>query len=607
MTHPVIAEVTQRIAMRSAEQRHRYLARMQAAAENGPARGRLACANLAHGFAASGTRDKAALRRMVKPNIAIVSSYNDMLSAHKPFESYPARLKEAVLEAGGIAQFAGGVPAMCDGITQGRDGMQLSLFSRDVIAMATAIALSHDMFDGTLLLGVCDKIVPGMLIGALGFGHLPAIFVPAGPMTSGLPNNEKSRIRQLHAEGKVGRDELLDAEAASYHGSGTCTFYGTANSNQLLMEAMGLHLPGASLVNPDTPLRDALTAEAGRRLAGLTALGESYTPVGAIVDERAVVNGCVALLATGGSTNHTMHLVAIARAAGITLSWNDIGDLSAVVPLLARVYPNGRADVNHFHAAGGMACVINSLLDAGLMHDDVRTVAGDGLRRYASEPRLDSEGLRWVDGARASLDTTVLRTADDPFAPDGGLKTLTGNLGTSVIKTSALDQRHRSVTAPAMVFDSQEQFLEAFQSGWLERDLIAVLRYQGPQGLGMPELHKLTPALGVLQDRGHRVALVTDGRMSGASGKVPAAIHLTPEAAADGPLARVTDGDVITLDADAGVLTIHVDDDQFTARVATGRPPSDDEWVGTGRELFASMRAAVGPADQGASIFRSIS
>ncbi|HTI74407.1 MAG TPA: phosphogluconate dehydratase [Mycobacterium sp.] len=605
--HPVITDVTGRIVARSAKQRNAYLERMAAAAETGPARGRLACANLAHGFAASDTRDKKALRRMVKPNIAIVSSYNDMLSAHKPFETYPTRLKQSVLEAGGIAQFAGGVPAMCDGITQGRNGMQLSLFSRDVIAMATAIALSHDMFDAALLLGVCDKIVPGMLIGALGFGHLPAIFVPAGPMTSGLPNNEKARIRQLHAEGKVGRDALLDAEAASYHGSGTCTFYGTANSNQLLMEAMGLHLPGASLVNPDTPLRDALTAEAGRRVAGLTALGDEYTPVGAIVDERAVVNGCVALLATGGSTNHTMHLVAIARAAGITLSWKDIADLSAVVPLLARVYPNGKADINHFHAAGGMACVIHSLLDAGLMHDDVRTVAGDGLYRYSSEPRLDGEGLRWVEGARESLDTTVLRTADDPFAPDGGLKTLTGNLGTSVIKTSAVDPQHRSVTAPALVFDDQGQFLEAFQSGSLERDFIAVLRYQGPQGAGMPELHKLTPALGVLQDRGHRVALVTDGRMSGASGKVPAAIHLTPEAAAGGPLARVVDGDVITLDADACVLSIGVPDDEFTARPSTGRAPSADEWVGTGRELFASMRAAVGPADEGATIFRSVS
>lgn len=605
MTHPVVADVTARITERSTEQRSAYLNRLAAAAETGPARGRLACANLAHGFAASGTRDKSALRRMVKPNIAIVSSYNDMLSAHKPFESYPAQLKQAVLEAGGIAQFAGGVPAMCDGITQGRDGMQLSLFSRDVIAMATAIALSHDMFDGALLLGVCDKIVPGMLIGALGFGHLPVIFVPAGPMTSGLPNTEKSKIRQLHAEGKVGRDALLDAEAASYHGSGTCTFYGTANSNQLLMEAMGLHLPGTSLINPDTPLRDALTAEAGRRVTGLTALGDQHTPVGHVVDERAVVNGCVALLATGGSTNHTMHLVAIARAAGITLSWNDIAELSAVVPLLARVYPNGPADVNHFHAAGGMACVIGSLLDAGLMHPDVRTVAGDGLHRYTSEPRLHGEGLQWVDGAKASLDTTVLRGANDPFAPDGGLKTLTGNLGTAVIKTSAVDPQHRTVTAPAAVFDSQEAFLCAFQSGSLDRDFVAVLRYQGPQGLGMPELHKLTPALGVLQDRGHRVALVTDGRMSGASGKVPAAIHLTPEAATGGPMARVLDGDVITLDADASSLTLHVPDDEFATRPPTGRAPSPDEWVGTGRELFASMRAAVGPADQGASVFRS--
>ncbi len=605
MTHPVIVDVTARITARSADQRTAYLNRLAAAAETGPARGRLACANLAHGFAASGTRDKSALRRMVKPNIAIVSSYNDMLSAHKPFESYPAQLKQAVLGAGGIAQFAGGVPAMCDGITQGRDGMQLSLFSRDVIAMATAIALSHDMFDGALLLGVCDKIVPGMLIGALGFGHLPVIFVPAGPMTSGLPNTEKSKIRQLHAEGKVGRDALLDAEAASYHGSGTCTFYGTANSNQLLMEAMGLHLPGTSLVNPDTPLREALTAEAGRQVTGLTALGDRHTPVGHIIDERAVVNGCVALLATGGSTNHTMHLVAIAHAAGITLSWNDIADLSAVVPLLARVYPNGHADVNHFHAAGGMAFVIGSLLDAGLMHPDVRTVAGDGLHRYTSEPRLDGEGLRWVDGARASLDTAVLRGADDPFAPDGGLKTLTGNLGTAVIKTSAVDRQHRTVTAPAAVFDSQEAFLCAFQSGSLDRDFVAVLRYQGPKALGMPELHKLTPALGVLQDRGHRVALVTDGRMSGASGKVPAAIHLTPEAATGGPMDRVLDGDVITLDADAGALTLHVPDDEFATRAPTGRAPSTDEWVGTGRELFASMRAAVGPADEGASVFRS--
>jgi phosphogluconate dehydratase len=605
MTHPVIAAVTKRITDRSTKQRTAYLERLDAAAERGPARAKLACANLAHGFAASDKRDKRALRRMVKPNIAIVSAYNDMLSAHKPFESYPAALKQSVIEAGGIAQFAGGVPAMCDGITQGREGMQLSLFSRDVIAMSTAIALSHDMFDAALLLGVCDKIVPGMLIGALGFGHLPAIFVPAGPMTSGLPNGEKAKVRQLYAEGKVSREALLDAEAASYHGNGTCTFYGTANSNQLLMEAMGLHLPGASLVNPDTPLRTALTDEAGRRVTALTALGDDYTPVGQVVDERAVVNGCVALLATGGSTNHTMHLVAIARAAGITLSWTDIAELSAVVPLLARVYPNGHADVNHFHAAGGMACVINSLLDAGLMHEDVRTVAGDGLRRYTTEPRIDNDGLRWVNGAGRSLDTDVVRTADDPFAPDGGLKTLTGNLGDSVIKTSAIDSQHRIVTAPAAVFDSQEEFLVAFQAGALDRDFIAVLRYQGPKSLGMPELHKLTPALGVLQDRGHKVALVTDGRMSGASGKVPAAIHLTPEAAADGPLARLADGDVLTLDADAGTLAAHIDDQQFANRVPTGRAPTPDEWVGTGRELFASMRAAVGPADEGASVFRS--
>jgi phosphogluconate dehydratase len=607
MINPVVAEVTARITERSADRRSAYLKRISAAAERGPARGRLACANLAHGFAASDTGDKRALRRMVKPNVAIVSSYNDMLSAHKPFEDYPAQLKQAVLEAGGIAQFAGGVPAMCDGITQGREGMQLSLFSRDVIAMSTAIALSHDMFDAALLLGVCDKIVPGMLIGALGFGHLPAIFVPAGPMTSGLPNGEKARIRQLYAEGKVDREALLDAEAASYHGRGTCTFYGTANSNQLLMEAMGLHLPGSSLVNPDTPLRDALTIEAGKRVTGLTAMGEEYTPVGEVVDEKAIVNGCVALLATGGSTNHTMHLVAIAGAAGITLTWDDISDLSAVVPLLARVYPNGKADVNHFHAAGGMACVINSLLDAGLMHEDVRTVAGDGLRRYTAEPKLASEGLGWVDGPRMSLDTTVLRGADDPFAPDGGLKRLTGNLGASVIKTSAVAPEHRVVSAPAAVFDSQEEFLAAFQSGSLERDFVAVVRYQGPRGLGMPELHKLTPALGVLQDRGYRVAIVTDGRMSGASGKVPAAIHLTPEAAAGGPLARVLDGDQITVDSNTGRLTVHVSEYEFASRQPAGQAPSADEWVGTGRELFASMRSAVGPADEGATVFRSVS
>ena len=532
-----------------------------------------------------------------------MSAYNDMLSAHKPFESYPALLKKSVLEAGGIAQFAGGVPAMCDGITQGRDGMQLSLFSRDVIAMSTAIALSHDMFDAALMLGVCDKIVPGMLIGALSFGHLPTIFVPAGPMTSGLPNTEKAKVRQLYAEGKIGREELLDAEAQSYHGEGTCTFFGTANSNQLLMEAMGLHLPGSSFVNPGTPMRDALTGESARRVTALTAMGENYTPIGELVDERAIVNGCVALLATGGSTNHTMHLVAIARAAGIALTWDDISDLSGIVPLLARIYPNGKADVNHFHAAGGLGYVVSELLDAGLMHDDVMTVAGQGLRRYTEEPKLDGERVMWQQGSGASLDESVLRGVAQPFDAEGGLKVLAGNVGSSVIKTSAVAPEHRVVTAPARVFDDQAEFLAAFGDGELDTDLIAVLRYQGPRANGMPELHKLTPALGVLQDRGHKVALITDGRMSGASGKVPAAIHLTPEAAAGGPIARLRDGDLVTLDAVAGEVTVHVPDAEFAARPVTGRAPHADEWVGTGRELFANLRAVVGPADEGASVF----
>ncbi|QWZ07055.1 phosphogluconate dehydratase [Nocardioides panacis] len=600
--HPVVAEVTARIVERSRAERTAYLRRTDAAAQRGPTRGRLACANLAHGFAASGEVDKKALRGTVKPNVAIVSAYNDMLSAHQPFESFPAQMKKAVMRSGGIAQFAGGVPAMCDGITQGRDGMQLSLFSRDVIAMSTAIALSHDMFDATLMLGVCDKIVPGMLIGALSFGHLPTIFVPAGPMTSGLPNDEKARIRQEYAAGNVGREELLEAEAASYHSAGTCTFYGTANSNQMLMEVMGLHLPGASFVNPGTPLRAALTDAAAARATALTTWGEEYTPVGKIVDERAIVNGCVALLATGGSTNHTLHLVAIARAAGIILTWDDLSDLSAVVPLLARVYPNGKADVNHFHAAGGLAFTVHSLLKAGLLHDDVHTVAGHGLWRYTTEARLDGTGVTWEEGPKASHDTDVLRGADDPFSRDGGLRMLDGNLGRAVIKTSAVRPEHRQVKGPARVFEDQNDFLQAFQDGLLDDgDFVAVLRFQGPAANGMPELHKLTPALGVLQDRGQRVALVTDGRMSGASGKVPSAIHLTPEAAVGGPLARVQDGDLVTLDADAGVLELHVAPYDLDARAAA--VPDDTLVFGTGRELFSSFRAAVGPADQGASVF----
>jgi phosphogluconate dehydratase len=598
---PTVDRVTARIVDRSSETRSAYLHRIGEAAEFGPARSRLACANLAHGFAAAEPTEKAGLRAMAKPNVAIVSAYNDLLSAHQPFETYPRQLKRAVIEAGGIAQFAGGVPAMCDGITQGRDGMQLSLFSRDVIAMSTALALSHDLFDAAVLLGVCDKIVPGLLIGALSFGHLPTIFAPAGPMPSGLPNGEKARIRQQYAEGLVDRAALLDAEAASYHGPGTCTFYGTANSNQLLLEVMGLHLPGAAFPNPGTPLRDALTAAAAQRVTRSTALGPEYTPIGQVVDERAIVNGCVALLATGGSTNHTVHLVAIARAAGIRLTWRDLAELSAVVPLLARVYPNGPADVNHFAAAGGTAFVIRELLDAGLLHEDVHTVAGPGLRRYAAEPRLTDGALTWTDAPATTGDQQVLRGIASPFAPDGGLRVLEGNLGRAVVKVSAIAAEHRVVTAPARVFDDQQEFVDTFRTGNLDRDVVVVVRYQGPAANGMPELHSLTPPLGVLQDRGHRVALVTDGRMSGASGKIPAAIHVTPEAAAGGPLAKVRDGDIVTLDCETGVLTVHVPAAELAARPAEGRPPAPDEWVGTGRELFAGLRAAVGPADEGAS------
>lgn len=610
MTHPVVSEVTARVVERSAETRAEYLRRIRAAAQHqtdrgGPARGRLACANLAHGFAAAEPEDKRALIGSAKPNVAIVSSYNDLLSAHQPYRDYPQALKHAIVRAGGIGQFAGGVPAMCDGITQGRDGMQLSLYSRDVIAMSTAIALSHDLFDGALMLGVCDKITPGLLIGALSFGHLPTVFVPAGPMTSGLPNSEKARVRQRYAEGKVGRAELLEAEAASYHSAGTCTFYGTANSNQLLMEVLGLHLPGSSFVNPGTPLRDALTAAAGRRIVELTRADP--TPIGEIVDEKAIVNACVALLASGGSTNHTMHLVAIARAAGIALTWDDLSDLSAVVPLISRMYPNGEADVNHFHAAGGIAFLVRTLLEAGLLHDDVRTVAGCGLSGYTREPVLRDDDLSWQEGPATSLDLDVLRPASAPFTPDGGLRLLSGPLGRAVIKTSAVKPKHRVVSAPAVVFDDQHDFLAAFSDGTLDgRDFVAVIRYQGPAANGMPELHKLVPALGVLQDRGQRVAVVTDGRMSGASGKVPAAIHVTPEAALGGPLARVVDGDPITVDADGGLLDLHVDHDAFVRRPITGRAPRGPEWAGTGRELFAAFRATVGSADTGASVFPGI-
>jgi phosphogluconate dehydratase len=600
VNHPVLTRVTERIIERSAASRAAYLERTRAAAAQGPARGALGCANLAHGIAACAPGDKLALTAGPKPNVAIVSSYNDMLSAHQPFAEYPAQLKAAIRDAGGVAQFAGGVPAMCDGITQGRAGMELSLFSRDVVAMSTAVALSHDMFDAALLLGVCDKIVPGLVIGALSFGHLPVLLVPAGPMTSGLPNAEKSRIRQLHAEGAVGRDELLAAESASYHGPGTCTFFGTANSNQLLMEIMGLHLPGASFVNPGTPLRTALTAAAGQRAVTLTALAGEYTPIAEVVDERAIVNGVVALLATGGSTNHTLHLVAIAAAAGIELRWDDFSDLSAVVPLLARIYPNGKADVNHFHAAGGTAFLVRELLDAGLLHPDVTTVAGKGLEHYRTEPFV-GDGLMWREGQDHSLDESVLRPVADPFAPDGGLRLVAGNLGRAVVKVSAVAPEHRVVEAPARVFDDQSQLQAAFRAGEFDGDLVAVVRFQGPSANGMPELHKLTPVLGVLQDRGHKVALVTDGRMSGASGKIPAAIHLSPEAAAGGPLARVRDGDLVRLDTNAGTLEVLGVD--LDGREPTGRAPDDVAWSGTGRELFGAFRRAVGPAELGASVF----
>jgi len=595
MTHPVLSDVTRRLTERSAATRGAYLERVRAAAQQGPARGGLGCANFAHGFAASGA-DKDQLKRAATPNVAIVSSYNDMLSAHQPFDDFPAQIKAAARDAGGTAQFAGGVPAMCDGITQGRAGMELSLYSRDVIAMATAIALSHDMFDAALMLGVCDKIVPGLLIGALSFGHLPTLFVPAGPMTSGLSNALKSKVRQQYATGEIGRDELLAAEAAAYHGPGTCTFYGTANSNQMLMELMGLHLPGASFVNPGTPLRTALTEAAAARAV------ELETPVADIVDEKAVVNGVVALLATGGSTNHTMHLVAMARAAGIDLRWDDFADLSAVVPLLARIYPNGKADINHFHAAGGTAFLVRELVGAGLMHPDVQTVAGPGLGAYTTEPMLVDGRLTWRDGPTESLDLEVLRPVDDPFDKDGGLRMLAGNLGRAVIKTSAVVPEQRLVEAPARVFGDQSEFQAAFEAGELTDDLVAVVRYQGPKANGMPELHKLITPLGVLQDRGHRVALVTDGRMSGASGKIPAAIHVTPEAAADAsPIARVRDGDMVRLDADAGTIEVLVDHAELAARPAAA--PPDRAFAGTGRELFESFRHAVGPADAGASIF----
>ena len=589
---PRIAKVTDRIIERSKASRGRYLQLMSDEAERGINRPRLSCGNFAHGFAAAG-EDKEAIRKMRGPNLAIVTAYNDMLSAHQPYGRYPEQMKIFAREVGATAQVAGGTPAMCDGVTQGQPGMDLSLFSRDVIAMSTAVALSHGMFDGAALLGICDKIVPGLLIGALRFGHMPMLLVPSGPMPSGLANKEKQRIRQLYAEGKATKDELLASESASYHAAGTCTFYGTANSNQMMMELMGLHVPGAAFINPGTSLRQSLTRTAVHRLAELAK--DKSRPLGHVVDEKSIVNAAIGLLATGGSTNHAIHLPAIARAAGIVINWEDLDELSAAVPLIARVYPNGSGDVNDFHHAGGMAFVTHTLLEAGLLHADTLTGGADGLLDYARNPAFDGEEPAWTE-ITETRDPTMLRPASDPFLPDGGMRLVTGNLGRATFKTSAVTKERWTIEAPARVFSDQEQVLAAFAANELEQDVVVVVRFQGPRANGMPELHKLTPLLGVLQDRGHKVALVTDGRMSGASGKVPAAIHCSPEALNDGPLARLRDGDVVRLCAKRGLLeAVDVD---LASREACPPPPPP---LGTGRELFAFMRATADNAEHGGS------
>ncbi|GGY91192.1 phosphogluconate dehydratase [Shewanella fodinae] len=597
--NPTVKAVTERIIARSKATRKKYLAAIQEAKADGVYRASLGCGNLAHGFAACQTDDKQSLRQLTKANIGIVTAYNDMLSAHQPYEHYPQILRDACHQVGSVAQVAAGVPAMCDGVTQGQPGMELSLISREVIAMATAVGLSHNMFDGALLLGICDKIVPGLLIGALSFGHLPMLFVPAGPMRSGIPNKEKARIRQKFAQGLVSRETLLEAESKSYHSAGTCTFYGTANSNQLVLEVMGLQLPGSSFVNPDDPLRLALTQAAAKQVCRLTALGTQYTPIGELVCEKSIVNGVVALLATGGSTNLTIHLVAAARAAGIIINWDDFAELSDVVPLLAKVYPNGQADINHFHAAGGMALLIKQLLAAGLLHEDVNTVAGFGLSRYTQEPKLLAEGLTWVDGPVTSLDPDVLTSVDKPFQHNGGLKLLTGNLGRAVMKISAVGETHRIVEAEAVVIDEQHKLNELFSSGQLNRDCVVVVKGQGPKANGMPELHKLTPLLGSLQDQGYHVALVTDGRMSGASGKVPAAIHLSPEALDGGLIAKVRNGDRIRVDAVKGEISLLVPDAELAARNAEAVPLRQVRY-GMGRELFTALRANFSSPETGA-------
>ncbi len=593
-----VARVTDRIKDRSRTPRGLYLERMARARDEGPRRAHLACGNQAHAYAAMPDADKAALAVGSAGNIGIVTAFNDMLSAHQPYERYPDLIRAAARAVGGTAQVAGGVPAMCDGVTQGQAGMELSLFSRDVIAMAAGIALSHNTFDSTVYLGVCDKIVPGLVIAAATFGHLPAVFLPAGPMTSGIPNDQKAKVRQQFAAGEVGRDKLMEAEMASYHGPGTCTFYGTANTNQMLMEFMGLHLPGSSFVNPNTPLRDALTVEGAKRALAISALGNEYTPVADILDERAFVNGIVGLNATGGSTNLLIHLIAMARAAGVLLDWEDFAELSDVTPLMARVYPNGLADVNHFHAAGGLGFLIGDLLDAGLLHDDTRTVAGDGLARYTQEPKVIGGELVWEAGTTHSLNDKIVRPASDPFAPTGGTRRLKGNLGTGVMKVSAVAPERQVIEAPARVFHDQDEVKAAFKAGELTGDMVVVVRFQGPKANGMPELHSLTPILAVMQDKGLKVALVTDGRMSGASGKVPSAIHVSPEALDGGPLARLRDGDVVRVDAVAGTLDVL---DPAVLDRENVRPDLSANEHGVGRELFAAFRRHVGPAEAGAT------
>lgn len=597
--HPLVIEVTERLRQRSRATRQAYLKQMDEARNLPRGRRGLSCGSFAHGMAACPAGDKDRLRMMDEVNVGIVTAYNDMLSAHQPYETYPALLRDALRAFGATGQVAGGVPAMCDGVTQGEPGMELSLHSRDVIAMATAIALSHNMFDAALCLGICDKIVPGLLMGAMRFGHLPVVFVPAGPMPTGLSNTEKTRVREQYAQGLVDREALLDAESKSYHSPGTCTFYGTANTNQILLEAMGLQLPGASFVNPGTPLREALTVHAAEQAARLARSGQGS--MDSIFDERALINALVLLLATGGSTNLTLHLVAIGQTAGLQLNWDDMAELSKVVPTLAKVYPNGKADINQFHAAGGTAWMFRQLLDAGLLHADVQTVAGPGLERYTREPVLRDGKLLWQEGPQASLDESILRTWQAPFSADGGLRLVTGPLGRAVIKVSAVAESHRQVTAPCRIFDSQEAFMRAFEAGTMAEDMIAVVRFQGPSANGMPELHKLTPYLGVLQERGFKVALVTDGRMSGASGKVPAVIQLSPEAAHGGLIGRLRDGDVLRLDAQAGTLELDISLKELEARepAVLGDPVRR----GMGRELFAFMRSTVSSAEQGGSTF----